>query len=195
MGWDGDSRRHVIELKGSIMRRLSIVGAVLVAALVMTSTALAAITVKQLPTISFNGDSATVSGGNFSGLGNTPLYGNLTVTGIANYECQNPNGNPSPGQNPVQAQSGSSGPVQLPTDKNGRATVPNITATVSAPPTPSATEVGCGGGGAASQGKWTVVLTSLQATAAHFVVTQGNPGPVVFCRNYTLNGPATGTAC
>ena len=164
-------------------------------ALVVTSAGVAAITVKQLPTISFSGASATVSGGNFSGLGNTPLFGNLTVTGTANYECQNPNGNPSPGQNPVQAQSGSSGPVQLPTDKNGRATVPDITATVTAPPTPSATTVGCGGGGAAGQGKWTVVLTSLQATAAQFVVTQGNPGPVVFCRNYPLGGPATGTPC
>ena len=100
-----------------------------------------------------------------------------------------------PGQNPVPANSGSSGPVQLPTDKNGRATVPDITATLTAPPTPTATEAGCGGSGAAANGKWTVTLSSLQVTGAHFVVTQGNPGPVVFCRDYTPSGPATGTAC
>jgi hypothetical protein len=174
---------------------LSLTAAVLVVGAFMTATALAAITVKQLPTISFNGNTATVSGGNFSGLGNTPLFGTLTVTGIANYTCTNSGGNASPGQNPVQAQPGSSGPVQLPTDKNGRATVPDITATLTAPPTPSATEVGCGGSGAAANGKWTVTISSLQVTAAHFVVTQGNPGPVVFCRDYTPGGPATGTAC
>jgi hypothetical protein len=174
------------------MRRISIVVAVLVAA-VMTATALAAVTVKQLPTISFNGASATVSGGNFSGLGNTDAIGELTVDGIANYTCTNKGGNASPGQNPVDAGTGSSGPQSIHADKNGRATVPNITATVTAPPTPSAAEVGCGGSGAAEGGKWTVTLDSLQATSAHFEVTWS--GQLVLCRDYTLGGSATGTAC
>jgi hypothetical protein len=174
-------------------RFLLLTVAALVAGAVMTATALAAVTVKQLPTISFSGDSATVSGGNFSGLGNTPAFGELTVSGIANYTCTNKGGNAAPGQNPVEAQGGSSGPVELPTDKNGRATVPNITATVTAPPTPSAAEVGCGGGGAAEGGKWTVNLDSLEATSARFVVTWS--GQQVLCRDYVLGGSNTGTAC
>jgi hypothetical protein len=155
-----------------------------------TSTAFAAVTVKSPPTIAFSGDSATVSGGNFSGLGNTPLYGNLTVSGVATYTCYNPQGHASPGQNPVAAQSGSSGPVLLPTSKNGRATVPNITAAVSSPPTPSAQTVGCGGSGST---QWTVVQNSLTATSAQFVVTQS--GSQLFCWNYVLGGSSTGTAC
>ena len=173
------------------MRRITLVVAVLVAAVIMTGTALAAVTVKQLPTISFNGASATVSGGNFSGLGNTDAIGTLTVQGIATYTCTNPQGHASPGQNPVQAQPGSSGPQSIHADKNGRATVPNITATVTAPPTPTAAEVGCGGGGASD--KWTVTLNGLQVTSAHFVVTWS--GQQVLCRNYTPDGPAAGTAC
>ena len=160
-------------------------------ALVLSSTALAAVTVKQLPTISFDGDSATVSGGNFSGLGNTDAIGELTVQGIATYICTNPQGHASPGQNPVEAQGGTSGPISIHADKNGRATVPPITAAVTPPPTPTAGEVGCGGQGAS--GKWSVTLDELLATSAHFVVTWS--GQVVLCRNYTLDGPAEGTAC
>ena len=175
------------------MRKLLLVPIVgLLIALGTSLAANAAITVKSLPTASFSGASVTVTGGNFSGLGNTPLFGTVTATGQATYTCLNPEGHASPGQNPVQAQSGSSGPVQLPTDKNGRATVPNLTATVTAPPTPTAQQVGCGGQGST---QWTVVLNTLTATAANLTVTSGNPGPTVFCRNYTLGGSATGTAC
>ena len=166
--------------------------AVLLALGVTSATALAAVNVKQLPTISFDGASATVSGGNFSGLGNIPAFGTLTVSGQANYQCRN-NGaseNVVPGQNPVQAQSGSSGPVELPTDKNGRATVPDITATVTAPATPTPQAVGCGGKGS---NNWTVELVSLTATAAHFEVEWS--GGIIFCRDYTPTGPQTGTAC
>ncbi|MGE9808876.1 MULTISPECIES: hypothetical protein [unclassified Janibacter] len=150
--------------------------------------AFAAVTVKSAPSTSFSGASATVSGGNFSGLGNIPLYGELTVSGVANYDCLNPQGHRAPGQNPVQAQGGSSGPVQLPTSKNGRATVPNITATVTAPPTPSAQQVGCGGSGST---QWTVELTSLEATSATFTVTQS--GATLFVWDYLKGGSPTGT--
>jgi hypothetical protein len=155
-----------------------------------TSTAFAAVTVKAPPTIEFSGASATVSGGNFSGLGNTPIFGNLTVSGTATYTCFNPQGHPSPGQNPVAAQSGSSGPVLLPTSKNGRATVPDITASVKAPPTPSAQTVGCGGSGST---QWSVVLNTLTATSAQFVVTQSDTP--LFCWDYVLGGSPTGTPC
>jgi hypothetical protein len=162
-----------------------------VAAIVLgANSASAAVTVKSQPVAAFSGASVTVSGGNFSGLGNIPAFGQVTATGQANYNCMNPSGKVVPGQNPVQAQAGVSPLVQLATDKNGRATVPPITATVTAPPTPTAQQVGCGGTGNV---QWTVVLSSLQATGAHLVVTQS--GQQVLCRDYTLGGPQTGTAC
>jgi hypothetical protein len=149
-----------------------------------TTSAFAAVTVKSPPTIAFSGASATVSGGSFSGLGNIPVYGTLTVSGVATYNCYHPSGNFVPGQNPVQAQSGTSGPVLLPSDHNGWATVPDITATVTAPPTPTAQQVGCGGTG---NTRWTVVLNKVTATSAEFVVTQS--GATLFCWDYTLGGP------
>jgi hypothetical protein len=81
--------------------------------------------------------------------------------------------------------------LKLNSDHNGRGTIENLTASVTAPsPPPTAQEVGCGGTG---NTKWTVVLNTLTATAAHLEITQG--GSTVFCRNYTLGGPATGTPC
>ena len=64
-----------------------------------------------------------------------------------------------PGQNPVAAQPGSSGPVDLGNaDHNGRGTVNGVTASVTAPdPAPSPQAVGCGGQGS---NKWTVVRFS-----------------------------------
>lgn len=153
-------------------------------------SASAAVTVKSQPVADFNGASVTVSGGNFSGLGNIPAFGQVTATGQANYNCMNPSGKVVPGQNPVEAQAGTSPLVQLSTDKNGRATIPPITATVLAPPTPTAQQVGCGGTG---NTQWTVILRSLVATAAHLVVTQD--GQQVYCRDYTVDGPRTGTSC
>jgi len=61
---------------------------------------------------------------------------------------------------------------------------------VNAPPTPSAQDVGCGGSG---NTKWTVTHNTLTATAAHLEIKQG--GSTIFCRNYTLGGPAIVTAC
>jgi hypothetical protein len=161
------------------------------------SSASAAVTVKTLPTAKFSGPSATVTGGNFSGLGNIPAFAVVTVSGIATYTCHNPGngngGNVVPGQNPVPAQGSSSAPAPLGnSDHNGRGTIPPTTASVSAPATPTASEVGCGGGGAT---QWTVVLDQLIATGAHLEVRQPQGGALVFCRNFTLGGPATGTAC
>jgi hypothetical protein len=155
------------------------------------AVALAAVTVKSLPTASFSGASVTLTGGNFSGLGNTPAIANLTATGVATYTCTNQGGNAAPGQNPVPANPGSSGPFNLGnSDHNGRGTITSITAAVTAPPTPTAQQAGCGGSGSTH---WTVTLNSLTATAAHLEITEGST--LVFCRNYTLGGPATGTAC
>jgi hypothetical protein len=174
-------------------KSLRLMVAALVAFAITSSIALAAVNVKKFPTISFSGATATLTDGNFSGLGSVPATGNLTVTGLANYQCRN-NGaseNVVPGQNPVNAASGSSGPIDLGNaDHNGRGTLTGASASVSAPPTPSPQDVGCGGKGS---GNWTVELTSLEATAAQFTITQDST--IVFCRNYTKGGPAIGTPC
>jgi hypothetical protein len=162
------------------------------AALVTSSAALAAVNVKSFPTATFSGATVTLTGGNFSGLGSVPAIATFQATaGVATFDCANPQGHLAPGQNPVPAQPGPVSTQDLGNaDHNGRGTISNLSATVSAPPTPSAQEVGCGGTGST---QWTVVLNSLTATAAHLEITQN--GTVVFCRNYTLGGPAIGTAC
>lgn len=156
------------------------------------SIAQAAVNVKRFPTATFSGDTVTLTGGNFSGLGSTPAIAEFQATaGVATYTCTNPQGHASPGQNPVPAQPGPVSTVDLGNaDHNGRGTISNLSATVSAPPTPSAQDVGCGGTG---NTKWTVTLDTLTATAAHLEIKQD--GTTVFCRNYTIDGPAIGTAC
>lgn len=170
---------------------LGVIVTALLAVVVTSSIALAAVNVKTYPTATFSGASVTLSGGNFSGLGSVPASAELSVTGEATYTCSNNGGNEAPGQNPVPAGSGSSGDIPLGNaDHKGRGTVAGITASVTAPPTPSAQEVGCGGKGSTS---WDVNLDTLTATAAHLEITQG--GSIIFCRDYTLGGPAIGTAC
>jgi hypothetical protein len=175
-----------------MMRKaLWLIPATLLAVAATSSIALAAVNVKKEPTASFSGATVTVKGGEFSGLGNTEAFARLTVNGQASYTCKNPQGHPSPGQNPVPAQSGESGLSPLGnSEHNGRGTISSISASVKAPPTPSAKDVGCGGTGSTG---WTVALDKLIATEAHLEVTQG--GTLVFCRNYTLGGSKTGAAC
>jgi hypothetical protein len=177
---------------GTIMRRFSIVSTLLVVVVGVTAGAvLAAINVKSLPTATFSGASVTLTNGNFSGLGSTPAFGTLTVEGQATYTCTNKGGNAAPGQNPVPAQGGSSGPFDLGNSThNGRGDITGATASVEFPPTPTAQQVGCGGGGSTS---WTVTPNTLIATTANLTVTQS--GSIIFCRNYVLGGSSTGTAC
>jgi hypothetical protein len=170
--------------------RLTLVA--LVVAAVMSSIALAAVNVKRFPVATF-GDpdaaSVTLRGGNFSGLGSVPAIATLTVNGTVSYDCANPQGHLSPGQNPVPAQPGTANQDLGNADHNGRGTINDLTATATAPdPAPSAQEVGCGGGGST---QWTVVNPVVTVTGAQLVITQN--GNVVFCRNYTQNG--IGTAC
>ena len=175
------------------MRKLILVPIAMLAVLAGTSViAQAAVNNKAgLPTATFSGATVTVTGGDFSGLGNIPAFATLTAKGSATYTCTNPKGHASPGQNPVPAKSGL--PVEAPlgnSTHNGRGTITTITATLEEPPTPSAKQVGCGGTGST---KWSVKLDTLTAEGAHLVITQKSK--VVFCRDYTLDGPATGTAC
>jgi hypothetical protein len=173
-------------------KSLWLIVASLVAVAVTSSIALAAVNVKSYPTATFSGDTVTLTGGNFSGLGSVPAIAAFQATaGEATYTCTNPQGHASPGQNPVPAQPGEVSTQDLGNaDHNGRGTINDLSASVLAPPTPSAQDVGCGGTG---NTKWTVTLNTLTATAAHLEITQD--GTVVFCRNYTIDGPAIGTAC
>src|SRR5437899_12031215 len=111
-----------------MMRKfLLLVVAVLFAVVVTPSTALAAVTVKSLPTATFSGASVTLTGGNFSGLGNVPAIATLTVNGSATYTCLNPQRHPSPGQNPVPAQSVTANQDLGNRDHNGRGTTTDVT--------------------------------------------------------------------
>jgi len=177
-----------------MMRKsLRLIVAALVAFAITSSIALAAVNVKSFPVATFgdpNAASVTLRGGNFSGLGSVPAIATLTVTGTVSYDCANPQGHLSPGQNPVAAQPGTANQDLGNADHNGRGTITDLTASVTAGPTPTPQQVGCGGGGS---NNWTVTLNTLTATSAHLVITQS--GSIIFCRNYTLGGPATGTAC
>jgi len=168
-----------------------IVAAALLAVAVTAPVAVAAVNVKRYPVATF-GDpdaaSVTLRGGNFSGLGSVPAIATLTVTGTVTYDCANPQGHLSPGQNPVPAQPGTASQDLGNADHNGRGTISTLTATATAGPTPSAQTVGCGGGGST---QWTVVNPVVTVTGAHLEITQG--GSIVFCRNYTEDG--IGTAC
>jgi hypothetical protein len=168
---------------------LLMVVAAVFAVVVTSSSALAAVNVKSLPTATFSGATVNLTGGNFSGLGSVPAVATLTVTGTVTYDCANPQGHLSPGQNPVPAQPGTASQDLGNADHNGRGTINDLSATATAPsPPPSAQTVGCGGAGST---QWTVVNPVVTVTGAQLVITQG--GTTVFCRNYSGNG--TGTAC
>jgi len=148
--------------------------------------------VKSFPVATF-GDpdaaSVTLRGGNFSGLGSVPAIATLDVTGTVTYDCANPQGHLSPGQNPVPAQPGTANQDLGNADHNGRGTINDLTATATAPdPAPTAQQAGCGGSGST---QWTVVNPVVTVTGAQLVIKQG--GTQVFCRNYTSDG--IGTAC
>ena len=170
-------------------KSLRLMVAALVAFAITSSIALAAVNVKSFPVATF-GDpdaaSVTLRGGNFSGLGSVPADATLTVQGSVRYDCSNPQGHLSPGQNPVAAQPGSTSQGLGNADHNGRGTITTMTATATAGPTPSAQAVGCGGGGST---QWTVVNPVVTVTSAQLAISQG--GNIIFCRNYTANGIGT----
>jgi hypothetical protein len=133
----------------------------------MSSIALAAVNVKSEPTASFSGASVTLTGGEFSGLGNVEAIANLTATGEATYTCEM-RSNAAPGRTRWK-RPGSSGPTGLGnSDHNGRH-VTNLEASVTAP-NPTAKQVGCGGSGST---KWKVGRHP-DSYRPHLVITQKN---------------------
>ena len=156
-------------------RALSIFLAVLALMAITTATALAAITFHDGPDLTWDGNSATVTG-DLSGLGNTPATATLTVSSFATYTCQNPGGNTAPGQTSV-AVFGSPGTQTLSTAKNGRATL-DVTASAPAPAeTVSGKAAGC------PNGRWIGVDPQLTGpTTATLTITQGNK--LIFTQTY-----------
>jgi hypothetical protein len=139
--------------KGSDMRRISIVLAVLVAAALTTTAAFGSnVHFKRggSPTCTVSGtgtNSITTScTGSVAGLGGADIEIDLTTSGSAVYQCQNSGGNIAPGQNKVLV-GPSTSPTFIPGGevKNGNLTftVSNADDPLTAPGTVSAADAGC----------------------------------------------------
>jgi hypothetical protein len=103
---------------------------------------------------------STTCTGVLAGLGGDDLQIDVTVSGFAVYQCQNPSGkNEPPGQNRVLV-----GPVTAPTSisgdeiKNGNLSFTTEPATLTAAPTVSGTQAGC------NNDSWTGVNPTLTVT-------------------------------
>jgi len=162
------------------MRRLIVSFATATAMLALVAgTALAAITFHSGPDVTFDEDSATATF-NVSGLGNDPAEAKLDVFGSVDTVCHSPGkkGTEAAGQNPAIAQ-GSSGIVPLKkSEKNGRSTV-SITATLTPPPVPSATDAGC------PNPNWEVTLGDLTVTSATLTIYQPAGNVIYGPTNFT----------
>ena len=151
-------------MRRSIIALLAAIGMLALTAL----PSQAAINFKSGPTVTFSGYTATANA-EMSGLGNVPATGQLTVNGYAIFTCKSPGGgNEAPGQNPVPA-TGASPVVDLGnSNHNGRGSISNLTATLVAPPTPTAKQAGC------PNPNWTVGGGSLVLTSATLTIWQGS---------------------
>jgi hypothetical protein len=111
---------------------------------------------------------STTCTGSLTGLGGGDVTLNTTVGGSAVYQCQNPGGNPAPGQNRVLV-----GPSTTPTTipgsevKNGNLTFTTNPAELSAPSTVSGRAAGC------PNGNWTGVNPALTVTSITLTIAQG----------------------
>lgn len=143
------------------------------AILALTATAaLAAVTWKDGPTVTFNGTTSVTATGEASGLGNQPAIATLEVEGTVTYTCRNKGGNEAPGQNPVPA-TGTGTQDLGNSDHNGRGVL-NITVSLDAPaPEVSGRVAGC------PNGNWKGVdPVSSGITGATLTIEQG--GDVIF---------------
>lgn len=143
------------------------------AILALTATAaLAAVTWKDGPTVTFNGTTSATATGEASGLGNQPAIATLEVEGTVTYTCRNKGGNEAPGQNPVPA-TGTGTQDLGNSDHNGRGVL-SITVSLDAPaPEVSGRVAGC------PNGNWKGVdPVSSGITGATLTIEQG--GDVIF---------------
>ena len=141
------------------------------------------------PTCTISGtgtnSTSTTCGASLSGLGNATLEVDVTVSGSAVYQCQNPSEKNTPaGQNKVLV-----GPVTAPTTipadqiKNGTVTFTTNAAVLTAPATVSGTQAGC------NNDKWTGVNPQLTLTNIKMTITQSNQ--LLF--TCTASDPLSGT--
>jgi hypothetical protein len=137
------------------------------------------------PTCMISGTGATKTvtcTGVLAGLGNEDLLLNVTLSGFALYQCQNPGGNPSPGQNRVLE-----GPTTTPTlvesdqIKNGNLefTAPG---TLTAAATVSGAAAGCPNPG------WTGVNPALTVTDITLEIEQPVGTTIFTCTASNPNG-------
>jgi hypothetical protein len=170
--------------------RLLAIAAVLVAAVAFPATAGA-----SSPHFKKNGEpvclisqsgatSSTTCSGVLAGLGGEDLQIDVTVSGFAVYQCQNPSGsNTPPGQNKVLV-----GPVTAPTSisgdeiKNGNLSFTTDPAMLTAPSTVSGTDAGC------NNDKWTGVNPTLTVTDIGMVIQQPVGTPIFTCTASDPNG-------
>ena len=125
------------------------------------------------PSVSFNGETATSTPFTLAGLGQGTGTAQLTVTGTFEVQCRNPGGNIAPGQD--TSATGES-PIQtLSTDRSGKATVNELTATLS----PSTAEVS----DACPNSSWTPIVGEGTVTSATITVTFN--GQTIFTQTFT----------
>jgi hypothetical protein len=127
--------------------------------------------------------SSTTCSASLAGLGQETLVINVTVSGFAVYQCQNPSEQNEPrGQNKVLV-----GPVTAPTTipadqiKNGNVSFTSNPAVLTAPTTVSGADAGC------NNNKWTGVNPTLTVTDITMTISQG--GALLFtCTASNPNG-------
>ena len=111
-------------------KSLLVIVAALLAVAVTASVALAAVNVKSFPTATFSGAHGHPDRWQLQWAGECPGDRHQATAGVATYDCTNPQGHPSPGQNPVPAQPGPADQDLGNADHNGRGTISNLSATV-----------------------------------------------------------------
>jgi hypothetical protein len=174
------------------MRRIVLILAgVLLTAALATSSALA-----SSPHFKRGGDpTCTISGSGtpsrtvtcsavLAGLGGEDLLINVTVSGFAVYQCQNPSGSNTPaGQNKVLV-----GPFTAPTNvdsdaiKNGNLSFTTNPATLTAPATVTGSQAGC------NNDKWTGVNPTLTITSIVLEIQQPVGTTIFTCTASNPNG-------
>jgi hypothetical protein len=172
------------------MKRVCVVAALAVSALLLTASAATAASPhfkkngSPVCTVSGAGTntSSTTCSASLAGLGQETLVIDVTVEGSAVYQCQNQGGNTAPGQNRVLV-----GPVTAPTTipadqiKNGNVSFTTNPAELTAPDAVTGAEAGC------PNPNWTGVNPVLTTTDITMTISQG--GVLLFtCTASNPNG-------